>query len=175
MSTRLLLASLLLSTLALADEPLPSWTKHASRLEKPDGAPRAFVATGRSGDFGPADFKSGQAEEEAVQRLGALVADWQEAALRCARKESQARQVSAKSGSRGLLVDFEITQEIDVSLYRVRVTDRAYEGRYILVLMKHELAPLVAGVVADESRPAALREAVRICGEKAFDELVAKY
>lgn len=170
---RLAAALLLFGTAALAeDRPTPEWVSWKPRYGV---APlKAFVAVGRSGETGPDDYKGEQAEDDARQKMGELVADWQERTLACARKASESsRSAKSRSGT-GASLAWELQSETTVSFYRDRVVDRAYEGRTILVLLRHELAAMIDGVTADASRSAGLREAVGSCGEKAFDGLSAR-
>jgi hypothetical protein len=172
----IVLASLLALPVGAAsaeDRPRPAWVTAKARFSS-DPPARAFVATGRSGESGPADYKSEQAEDAARQDMGQLIADWQERVLACAKKASDSKTTAKSRSGTGALLNFEIQSETTVSFYRDRVADRAYDGKFILVLLRHELAPMIAGILVDATRSAGLRASVQACGEKAFDELAAK-
>lgn len=167
------LALLVSASVALAQEPAAPWAGKKPHLAG-EGEARAFVATGRSGDAGPADFKNEEAMNAALEAMGQVIADWQEATLKCAKKESEKKVLGAKSGAKGLLLDFTIESAVTVSFYRPRVAARAYEGSRMLVLVRHELGSMMSGIAVDPDRSPALKEAVKRCGEQAFDDLARR-
>ena len=82
----------LATTPALAQEGRPEWAGRAPSLELETAYGRAFVASGRSSEYGGEQDRTTQAEDDAYGKLGQLVADWQEAALRCANEGTDATQ-----------------------------------------------------------------------------------
>lgn len=174
-------AAFIAAVLAAADAhsqgagPLPAWAIRPvpARFATEEPA-KAFVSTGRSGQSGPSDLKNEQAEDDARQQMGQIIADWQEAALRCARRASETTVKASSKGGTGALLDFTFESATTVSFYRDKVTGRAYDGKRILVQLRHELVPMIRGVAADPDRSPGLKEAVASCGEKAFDELATK-
>jgi hypothetical protein len=173
MIARIALAGLLLAPAgALAEADLPAWVGSGATLVKDAGGARSFVSTGLSGELGPAEVRGEGAEDAARQAMGGLVAEWQDRVLACAGRERLSEVKARTRAATGALLSLELETSTSVSLYRARVAERAYVGRRIAVLLRHDLESMIAGIRADGERPASLREAVKACGEQAFDALV---
>lgn len=157
---------------AQAPDTPPAWASWKAKAAVDPIYGRVFLAVGRSGSTGPADWKSKEAEEAALQEMGQLLADWQEGALRCAKKASETVTKAKSNTGSGKLLDFSFESATTVSFYKDRVADRAYEGKVVVVLVRHELGHMVDGIRADPDRTEGLKEAVKTCGEKAFDALL---
>ena len=149
--------------------PGPEWLgwKPGCRLDAGKGA---LIAVGRSEEKGDAAAQTTQAEDDGRQHLGEAVAAWQERCLRCAKQASETKVKATSSLGHGL-VNFTIESATEVSLYQEHVDARAPDGKRSAVLLKQDLEMLLNGIAYDDSRSAALREAVKECGQQAFDEL----
>jgi hypothetical protein len=149
----------------------PGWLAWKPSCRHEDGQ-RDFVAVGRSGESGTPEVQGPQAEDDARQHLGEAIAAWQERTLRCAKKGSESKVTATSNPGHGLL-SVNLETATAVSLYQERVEARAPEGKCTAVLMKHDLASMMAGIATDSGRSDALKEAVRLCGKQAFEELSA--
>ncbi|MBS2029195.1 MAG: hypothetical protein JST54_14935 [Deltaproteobacteria bacterium] len=175
-STLILLSILLLATTAEAKKsskkkpppppPGPAWAAWNPKYLK-DTSGKGFVAVGKTDDAAHPEA----AEDDARQKIGQLVATWQEKTLACAKQASEAK-VTAKSGTlKGDAVDFTIETATAVSLYDEKVLERATVQKSALVLMRHDLQKMIDSIAIDSSRSDGLRAAVKLCGEKTFDAL----
>jgi hypothetical protein len=137
-----------------------------------DGDHRDFVAVGRSEASGTPEAQATQAEDDARQHLGEAIASWQERVLKCAKKASESKVTASSTPGKGL-ISFDIQTATEISIYQERVDARAPDGKRSAVLMKHDLNAMIVGIGSDSQRSAALREAVKTCGQQSFDELAA--
>lgn len=144
----------------------PAWASQPPKFAT-DASGRAFVAVGRSDD----DRHPEAAEDDARQAIGALVARWQEKALRCAHQASETQVTAQKGHDKGALIDVTLTQATSVALYKEAVVERGALGKTAVVLMRHDLESMIQGITYDTSRSDNLRAAVKSCGQQAFDEL----
>ena len=143
--------ALFAGSVAVANDTAREWVDAEPRFTGGGDSPRRFVAVGGSDAAVPGDWKTELAEREAEARITALVSRWQEETMRCADPGRAADEATR--------------------LYRPRVLDRTWQGRRLLVLVSQDLQPLMNGILADANRSQPLKDAVRTCGERAFDQL----
>jgi hypothetical protein len=146
--------------------PGPAWAGQAPRYVR-DAAGRGFVAVGRTDD--PKHPEA--AEDDARQKLGQLIAAWQEKTLACARQASEAKVTATSQQKKGLSMDITVETATTVSLYDEQVAEHGTQGSASLVLMRQDLGKMMTGIEYDASRSQGMRDAVKGCGEKTFDAL----
>jgi len=146
--------------------PGPAWSAWNPRYAK-DASGKAFLAVGKTDDAAHPEA----AEDDARQKIGQLVATWQEKTLACAKQASESKVSAHSEHAKGAALDFEVETATAVSLYDEKVAERATVGKAALVLMRHDLQKMIDSIAIDASRSEGLRAAVKLCGEKTFDAL----